>query len=786
MKRSMIRSLLCISISAMLILGDIGTVFAADDTSEEASYSTQVVEESEDTFGNTNVAADAAEEANEADIAEEVEDSDVANTTKGVEVAEDAAEEADATEESKIISDNSGTVDEDENVSESTIIPEQESSEETKVCLSEEDDARWYYYEQTIYALKGDSVTMTAKIINPEGEEGEEYIAAPENVYTFEWYKSDGENKEEVGTGSSYTIENLSSSDFTKYNNINNKVVYYCELYKDGEWCFAERFMIYDKRYVYHSSNITEYVWENESIVLTAELYDADMNAIDLNDSDFSFEWHYRGEVIGNELSLVVESVEFSDISTDGPLYYCYIYRDGVRIGRTDIYLEYKYYYDYENEYRCETEVLAVNEGEKASMEAQISIASYDKKGNETLKSVNLSDPEYSFKWYAYSEKNRLGNVLGDQRTYTIQSVTADDFCSTEGAIQTYICRIFKSGEEIGKVTYFLKNKAYYYKEKDDIKIYPSEGEQVKLSAEAYDYKQDKWEDADLSTYEFTFKWYKEFEGEWEEEIDGEIEEFVGEIREELTEEKSSYTIQSVSSTNYYDEDNAWVRYICEIYKNGRHVADTMFYIIKCSHEKDKTTTKTATTSSNGKITTICIDCGKTKSSTTIPKIASVTLATTSYTYNGSAKKPTVIVKDSKGNKISSKYYTVKYTDNKNPGKATVQVTFKTCYSGTVKKTFTINPKGTSISSLTAKSKGFVVKWKAQTTQMTGYQVQYSTSSKFSSTKTLTAGKTKTSLTVSSLKASKVYYVRVRTYKTVGGKKYYSAWSTAKKVTTKK
>ena len=71
-------------------------------------------------------------------------------------------------------------------------------------------------------------------------------------------------------------------------------------------------------------------------------------------------------------------------------------------------------------------------------------------------------------------------------------------------------------------------------------------------------------------------------------------------------------------------------------------------------------------------------------------------------------------------------------------------------------------------------------------TQVTGYQVQYSTSKKFTGakTKTLTSYKT-TSVTLKSLKAKKTYYVRVRTYKTVNGKKYYSAWSSYKYKKTK-
>lgn len=200
---------------------------------------------------------------------------------------------------------------------------------------------------------------------------------------------------------------------------------------------------------------------------------------------------------------------------------------------------------------------------------------------------------------------------------------------------------------------------------------------------------------------------------------------------------------------------------------------------------------KPATTTENGYEATYCNICYHLKAGTTektLYKIKSVTLSKTSYTYDGKVKKPTVTVKDSKGNKISSSNYTVTYAKGrKNVGKYTVTVKFKNRYKGTVKKTFTIKPKATSISSVAAKSKGFTVKWKKLTTQTTGYQIQYSTSSKFSSAKTVTVSKNKTtSKTITKLKAKKKYYVRVRTYKTVNGTKYYSSWSKAKTVTTKK
>ena len=164
-------------------------------------------------------------------------------------------------------------------------------------------------------------------------------------------------------------------------------------------------------------------------------------------------------------------------------------------------------------------------------------------------------------------------------------------------------------------------------------------------------------------------------------------------------------------------------------------------------------------------------------------------LSKTSYVYNGKAKKPAVTVIDNKGNKISGAYYTVSYRNNEKVGKATVTVELKNGYFGALKKNFTIKPNGTKCISLTGKSKSISIKWAKQKTQTTGYQIQYSTNSKFSKKSRVIKTVKKnviTKLTVKRLKASKTYYVRIRTYKTVNGKMYYSDWSKVKKVKTKK
>jgi len=201
-----------------------------------------------------------------------------------------------------------------------------------------------------------------------------------------------------------------------------------------------------------------------------------------------------------------------------------------------------------------------------------------------------------------------------------------------------------------------------------------------------------------------------------------------------------------------------------------------------------KTTTSKATLTKNGKIEKKCSVCGYVAStSTTIRRIDAVKLSATTYTYNGKTKRPSVTVKDSAGKTISSSNYTVTYASGcKNVGKYKVTVKFKGNYSGTKTLYFKINPVKTTVSKLTPGKKSLKVYITKKTGQVTGYQNQYSTSKTFKSSKTKTiSGYKTTSAAIKSLKAKKTYYVRVRTYKTVSGAKYYSGWSAYKYTKTK-
>ena len=116
----------------------------------------------------------------------------------------------------------------------------------------------------------------------------------------------------------------------------------------------------------------------------------------------------------------------------------------------------------------------------------------------------------------------------------------------------------------------------------------------------------------------------------------------------------------------------------------------------------------------------------------------------------------------------------------------TPSTTQPTTKPSTTKNTETAKPKKTSIKKLSKGKKKFTVTW-AKVSGVKGYQIQYSSDKKFKkNNKSVTVTKQKTTkATVKKLKSKKKYYVRVRTYKTVNGKKIYSSWSKVKSVKTK-
>ena len=187
-----------------------------------------------------------------------------------------------------------------------------------------------------------------------------------------------------------------------------------------------------------------------------------------------------------------------------------------------------------------------------------------------------------------------------------------------------------------------------------------------------------------------------------------------------------------------------------------------------------------------------CSVCGKiTVAQQTIAKLTKTSLkkaklTVKAQTYNGKAKKPSVTVK--LGNKTLKKNvdYTISYKNNTKIGKATVTVTGKGIYKDSAKTTFAINPKKVSSLKVKAGKKQMTVSFKKDKSAG-GYEILYATSKNFKKgKKTIKIKSYKTAKKViKKLKSKKTYYVKVRSFKKVGGKTYYGAYTTVKKVKVK-
>lgn len=195
-----------------------------------------------------------------------------------------------------------------------------------------------------------------------------------------------------------------------------------------------------------------------------------------------------------------------------------------------------------------------------------------------------------------------------------------------------------------------------------------------------------------------------------------------------------------------------------------------------------KTVITPATLTADGKKVTTCTVCNKTLDTTAIPKIASVKLSATKYTYDGKVKTPSVTVKDSKGKVLKKGTdYTVSYASGrKNTGKYTVTVTFTGDYSESKTLSFNILPGKTSKLTATQTATSIKASWKA-VTGASGYKVILYTA-KNKTVKTVYTTKTTASFT--KLSKGTTYKVKVYAYKTIDGKKVYASSSALITTTT--
>ena len=156
-------------------------------------------------------------------------------------------------------------------------------------------------------------------------------------------------------------------------------------------------------------------------------------------------------------------------------------------------------------------------------------------------------------------------------------------------------------------------------------------------------------------------------------------------------------------------------------------------------------------------------------------KISDLSVSSISnQTYSGKAKTPDVKIKDGSYTLKKGTDYTLSYKDNKKIGKATVTITGKGKYSGTKTVTFKIIPKKTTLTVKKTDEK-YTFSW-GKVSGVDKYQIYYSTDGK-NYTKLANISGKKTSYSTAKLDESKTYSFKIRSYKKVDGKTYYSKFS---------
>ena len=181
---------------------------------------------------------------------------------------------------------------------------------------------------------------------------------------------------------------------------------------------------------------------------------------------------------------------------------------------------------------------------------------------------------------------------------------------------------------------------------------------------------------------------------------------------------------------------------------------------------------------SNGKTAKCTVTVTKVNpSSLTVKPIAN-------YTYSASNKKPLPVVTYNGVTLKKDTHYTLAYSNNKNPGKATVTIKMKSTAlynAGNKVVNFIIVPKKVTINTPATSGGSVTAKW-AKHTGVSGYVVQYQLKG---TTTWLTYTTTGTSYKKTGLVKGKYYNIRVRAYKIIDGQKYFGAFSATKTVKCK-
>lgn len=149
--------------------------------------------------------------------------------------------------------------------------------------------------------------------------------------------------------------------------------------------------------------------------------------------------------------------------------------------------------------------------------------------------------------------------------------------------------------------------------------------------------------------------------------------------------------------------------------------------------------------------------------------------------YTAKAIKPAITIKQGSYTLKNGIDYTLSYTSNTLPGKAKITIKGKGNFTGTKYRYFYIVPRKVTLKSYSSPAKS-KINFAWYKTKVTGYRLAYKQKGTSTWKYIMT---TSTSKTLSRLKSKKYYYIKVRGYKTISGKRYYGAYSTMKLIKAK-
>lgn len=152
-------------------------------------------------------------------------------------------------------------------------------------------------------------------------------------------------------------------------------------------------------------------------------------------------------------------------------------------------------------------------------------------------------------------------------------------------------------------------------------------------------------------------------------------------------------------------------------------------------------------------------------------------------TYTGKSIKKGLSVKAGRSKLKLNRDYTISYTGNKNCGKVKMVVRGKGDYTGSFTRYFKIKPKKAKIKKLKTGKKKMTVYISKSAGKVSGYQIRYSKYKNFKKSKYKTTKRTV--YTLKKLSRKKYYYIKVRAYKVIDGKKHYGSYSVCKKIKVK-